>query len=132
MIPFIGPIIAGIIELGKSIGGGIVKNRQIKAQGKVDITKARIAATVTKLEREADMDLEAMKGMQFSWKDEALLLWTLTMLTACFVPWTQPYVKEGFIFLRDSTPHWFGYCVTGMYVAVFGLRTFAGFSAMKK
>jgi len=129
MIPIIGGIIAGVVELGKAIGGGIVKNRQIKAAGKIDITKAKISARVKKLDREADMDLEAMKGMQFSWKDEALLLWTLAMLTACFLPWTQPHVKDGFEFLKDHTPEWFGYCVTGMYVAVFGLRTFAGFKS---
>lgn len=131
MLPFIGAAITGIIEIVKSIGGGMVEKSKIKAQGKIDITQAKIKAKVTKLEKEADMDLEAMKGMAFSWKDEALLLWTLAIVTMCFIPWTQPYVKEGFIFLRDNTPDWFGYCVTGMYVAVFGLRTWAGFKSGK-
>ncbi len=131
MIPFIGAAITGIIEAVKAIGGGIVEKSKIKAAGKVEIQKAKVAAKVTKIEKEAEMDLEAMKGMQFSWKDEALLLWTLAVLTACFIPWTQPYVKAGFIFIKTETPPWFGYCVTGMYVAVFGLRTWAGFSAGK-
>ncbi len=126
MIPFIGPIISGIVALGKTIGGGIVENRKIKSQGKIDISKAKITAKITKLTKEADMDLSAMKGMQFSWKDELLTIWTISVVTACFVPWSQPYIKDGFIFLRDSTPGWFGWCVTGMYAAVFGLRTIKG------
>lgn len=129
MIPFIGPIITGIVEAVKAIGGGMVEKSKIKAQGSVDIQKAKIQAKVTKIEKEADMDLAAMKGMQFSWKDEALLVWTLAVLTACFIPWTQPYVQNGFEFIKTATPPWFGYCVTGMYVAVFGLRTWAGFKA---
>ena len=45
-----------------------------------------------------------------SWKDEFWSLIFIAILTACFLPWTQPYVKEGFVFLDQNTPNWFQIC----------------------
>jgi hypothetical protein len=124
MLPFLIPIVGAI----KAIGGAWMETRKVKAEGKIAIATAKVAATVKKTEQSGEMDIQAMSGMQFSWKDELLTIWTLLILTACFIPGLQESVKDGFIFLDKDTPDWFGWCITGMYVSIFGLRTFKGWN----
>ena len=60
--------------------------------------------------------------MAGSWKDE---FWTIIfggILVACFVPYTQPYVKNGFDFLNSSTPGWFSTCLYICIGSSFGYR----------
>ena len=44
------------------------------------------------------------------------------ILVGCFLPWTQPYVKEGFDFLNANTPSWFANCLYISIGASFGYR----------
>jgi hypothetical protein len=71
-----------------------------------------------------------MKG---SWKDE---FWTLIfggILISCFLPWTQTYVAEGFVFLDNNTPDWFATCLYVCIGSSFGYRFGkAGLAHMKK
>lgn len=77
----------------------------------------------------------AVDQMKNSWKDE---FWTLvfgSILLACFLPWTQPYVEKGFVFLEESTPSWFSTCLILIISASFGIKTVkgaAGFLTKKK
>ena len=57
-----------------------------------------------------------------SWKDEAWTIFFIAVLTACFLPWTQEYVREGFVFLDTSTPDWFANCIYISIDASFGYR----------
>ena len=38
------------------------------------------------------------------------------------MPWTQPYVKEGFVFLQESTPNWFSNMLYIIIGSSFGYR----------
>ncbi len=115
-----------IIEAVKALGGSWMENRKVKAEGKIKITHAKIDARIKRYEAKAAMDLSAQVGMQYSWKDEYWSLVFGTILIACFLPWTQPYVEDGFIFLKASTPDWFSWCIMGIITATFGLRTWQG------
>ena len=44
------------------------------------------------------------------------------VLTCCFLPWTQEYVKEGFIFLDQHTPNWFHNMLYIVIGSSFGYR----------
>jgi hypothetical protein len=124
MLPIIGAIASAV--------GGIFKSwmevRKVKAEGSIKIAAAKVEASVKREEALGQMDVLAMSDMRFSWKDELLTIWTLAVVSMCFIPWTQPYVMDGFKFLEANTPDWFGWCFTGMYVAVFGLRTYKGWN----
>ncbi len=124
-IPLIGGIITGIVELGKTIGGGIIERNKIKTQGKIDIKKAKINMKVKRYEQLGEMDLVAMKGMQFSWKDEYLLILFSIPLIMCFIPPCVPWVTAGFAVLK-TLPAWYQWSITGMVAATFGLRTWRG------
>ena len=57
-----------------------------------------------------------------SWKDEFWSLIFGAILICCFLPWTQPYVKEGFVFLQESTPNWFSNMLYIIIGSSFGYR----------
>ena len=53
------------------------------------------------------MEQRLTDHMGDSIKDEIWTIWFVLVLTGCFLPWTQEYVKNGFIFLDEHTPDWF-------------------------
>jgi len=129
MVPFIGPIIEGVV----SIVDNWQKRKKVVAEGKVKIAQAKVDGEVKRLQTQAESDAEynvvAAEGMKSSWKDE---FWSLVfggILICSFLPWTQPYVKEGFIFMKENTPYWFEYSIMGMIAASFGLK---GWNMWKK
>lgn len=124
-LPIIGGIISVIVELGKTIGGGLVERAKIKTQGKLEIKKAKIDMQVSRYKKLGEMDLEATKGMMFSWKDEYLLVLFTIPLVLAFIPPLVPYVIAGFQILQ-TLPAWYQWAITGMVAATFGLRTWQG------
>ena len=68
------------------------------------------------------MEQNLTNQMAGSWKDE---FWTIIfggILVACFLPWSQPYVAEGFTFLNENTPPWFSTCLYICIGSSFGYR----------
>jgi hypothetical protein len=108
-------IFGGIIGTVKQLGSLWMKKKIAKVEGEIAIQHRIVAG-------EVDYNVWAQKAGMSSWKDEWLTLWTTAAVTLCFLPSTQPYMKEGFLFLKESTPDFFQYCFVGMYVAVFGLK----------
>ena len=110
--------------------GGIFSNWQkrklVKAEGKVRVEEATVEANVKRAQSRIDADITydqtAVEGMRTSWKDELWTIWFIIVLTACFVPEVQVYVKSGFVFLKEDCPEWFTWCVLGSVVASFGLK----------
>ena len=102
-------------------------------QGRVDKAKAETEVKVAKAKAEAKVyETEATSSflneqaltnqMGESWKDEFWSLIFGAILVASFLPWTQPYVKEGFDFLNANTPSWFANCLYISIGASFGYR----------
>lgn len=122
MLPIIGAIVSAVSSIGKSW----LENRKVKAQGKIAISQAKINARVKKEEAKANMDLAAMDGMRYSWKDEYLVILLSVPVILCFIPGLDQYALRGFQILNE-TPDWYRWAVTGMIAASFGLRTWTGF-----
>lgn len=125
MLPILGLIgtaIGAVSEIGKSW----IERKKIKSQGKIEIEKAKVEGTIkriqTSLEGDVRYDLEAAKGMQFSWKDEFLTILIAAPFVACFIPGLQLYVKQGFEILQADTPEWYQWAFLGIIIASFGLK----------
>jgi hypothetical protein len=108
-------IFGGVVEAGKTLGSLWLKNKQTKIEGKIAINTAITQGRI-------DYNVAAQRASEMSWKDEFLTLFTCFIFALCFIPYTQPAMKAGFLFLKDSVPDWFSYCFVGMYVAVYGLK----------
>ena len=75
---------------------------------------------------EIDLELEAIRGAQNSWKDE---LWTIVFVlifAANFVPSLQDTMAVGFANL-ETTPLWVQWGMYASIAASFGIRTVKGF-----
>ena len=119
-------LITGLLSTAGSIFSSWQERKKVKAIGRVELERTKIAGKIqrerTLAASDAQYNVEVARGMQASWKDELFVIVWLSILVGCFIPWTQPYVKEGFVFLKTNTPVWFEWCLMGMVVASFGLK----------
>ena len=99
------------------------KVSKAKAETEVKVARAKAEAKVYETEATSSMLNEQSLTSQMgeSWKDEFWSLIFGAILICCFLPWTQPYVKEGFVFLQESTPNWFS---NMLYIII--VRAFKG------
>ena len=108
-------------------------------EGQVEKSKAKAKATVARAEAEAEVlrvsatheagwEKIMAEASQDSWKDEAWTILFITIIAMCFIPFTQPYVEEGFTAL-SRTPEWFQWAMYASIAASFGIR---GIKGMKK
>jgi hypothetical protein len=112
---------------------GFVETKKAKAESKLVEIKAKTALREKQIAGEISWEASAVDQMKGSWKDE---FWTLIfggILISCFLPWTQTYVAEGFVFLDNNTPDWFATCLYVCIGSSFGYRFGkAGLAHMKK
>ena len=102
-----------------------LSNRQQKSVAKQKLAVAKIEAQVKKVEQTGDWEELAMKASDQSWKDEAWTICFILLIFACFVPALQPYIADGFRFLREDCPDWLSYGILASIAASFGLKSIA-------
>jgi hypothetical protein len=120
------PLIGGLLGAVGDIAGTWVKGKmdEKKALTSIKVAKAKAEATVYEKQATGELDMEKSLTEQMggSWKDEAWTIFFIAVLAGCFIPYTQEAVKEGFIFLDESTPDWFANCIYISISASFGYR----------
>tara|TARA_R100000655_G_scaffold26313_5_gene54237 strand:- start:23826 stop:24236 length:411 start_codon:yes stop_codon:yes gene_type:complete len=119
-------MLSSLISPIASLAGTWLEGRVNKAKAETEVKVARAKAEAKVYETEATssmlMEQNLTSQMAGSWKDE---FWTIIfggILLGCFLPWTQEYVKEGFIFLDEHCPTWFQNCLYISIGASFGYR----------
>lgn len=106
-----------------NVAGKWMEGRQKKAELKAKLEEAKVNAKVRKIEQDGDWEEKAMSASSDSWKDEAWTLTFIALIFACFVPALQPYISEGFRFLREDCPEWLTYGILASIAASFGLKS---------
>ena len=119
-------MLGSLISPIASLAGTWLEGRvnKAKAETEVKVARARAEAKVYETEATSSMlnEQSLTNQMAGSWKDE---FWTINfgaILLGCFIPFTQEYVKEGFIFLNEHCPPWFQNCLYISIGASFGYR----------
>ena len=119
-------MLGSLISPIASLAGTYLEGRVNKAKAETEVKVARAKAEAKVCETEATssmlMEQNLTNQMAGSWKDE---FWTIIfggILVACFLPWSQPYVAEGFTFLNENTPPWFSTCLYICIGSSFGYR----------
>lgn len=110
-----------------NIATTFLKNRAEKAKAKQKLAVAKIEATTKKVQSDANWEEKAMDASANSWKDE---LWTLLfcgIIISCFIPFCQPYLSDGFRFLREDCPDWLSWGILASIGASFGLKSIGQF-----
>ena len=68
---------------------------------------------------------KAMSASDNSWKDEAWTLTFIAIILASFIPALQPYMQQGFVFLKNDCPDWVSYGILASIAVSFGLKGIA-------
>ena len=96
--------------------------------GQEDKAKVKAAEAETKMKiatGEISWEQAAIEASADSWKDEAWTLCFIAIVLGSFVPWLQPYMKQGFENLQ-AAPQWFSWAMYASIAASFGIRTMKG------
>jgi len=117
-----GEIFGGISSLASTWLQGRVE--KAKAESDIKVARAKAEAKVYETEATSSMlnERSLTDQMAGSYKDEFWSLIFGAVLICSFLPWTQPYVKEGFTFLETSTPNWFSNLLYIIIGSSFGYR----------
>lgn len=119
-------MLGSLISPIASLAGTWLQGRvdKAKAETEVKVAKAKAEAKVYQTEATSSfLNEQALTNqMGESWKDEFWSIIFGAILIASFLPFSQPYVKEGFIFLEESTPHWFSNMLYIIIGSSFGYR----------
>ena len=107
--------------------GTYIKGKQEKARLKTEVELTKLQATKTKIEKDGSWDEKAMSACDNSWKDEAWTLTFIAIILASFIPALQPFMKQGFIFLKNDCPDWISYGILASIAGSFGLKSIAQF-----
>ena len=117
----------GVISAVADIAGGYLKGKQEKAVAKQKLEVAKIEAQTTKALQDGEWENEAIKATDNSWKDELWTVFFVLLIGACFVPAAQPYIEDGFRFLREDCPEWLSWGILASIAASFGLKSIGQF-----
>ena len=98
-------------------------NRAEKAVAKQKLAVAKIDAQTKRIEQDGAWELEQARASQDSWKDELWTVFFVLLLSACFYPPAQPYIEDGFRFLREDLPEWLSWSIMASIAASFGLKS---------
>lgn len=115
------PLLTNLASMFSGAVTSWVEVKKIKAQGAIDIERAKLETELKRVSSMEDYDVEAVKGMADSWKDEFLVLVFTFILIGNFIPKVQEYVLIGWEYL-EKAPEWFTYSYVGMVAASFGTR----------
>ena len=120
-------MIAALIPALSNLVSGYMSNAAEKSQAKQKLAVAKIEAQVTKVTQDGDWEETAMKASDSSWKDEAWTIAFIILIAACMWPDAQPYIKQGFIVLKEDCPEFISWGILASIGASFGLKSIGAF-----
>ena len=112
-----------ILNIVGSLAGTWLEGRQEKSKAKQKLAITKIEAQAKRFEQDGNWDEKAMDASDNSWKDEAWTVCFILLILACFIPALQPYISDGFRFLREDCPDWLSYGILASIAASFGLKS---------
>tara|TARA_X000001316_G_C917137_1_gene31373 strand:+ start:667 stop:1038 length:372 start_codon:yes stop_codon:yes gene_type:complete len=118
-----GSIFSGITNLA----GTWLKGKQEKAQLKTKIELTKLKSIEKKIEQDGNWEELQANASADSWKDELWTVCFVIIIFACFVPALQPYIENGFKFLREDCPEWLSWGILASIGASFGLKSISKF-----
>ena len=109
------------------LAGGYLNNKKEKAVAKQKLEVAKIEAKVTKVQQDGDWEEAAIKATDSSWKDEAWTIAFILLIAGCMWPDAQPYIRQGFIVLKEDCPEFISWGILASIGASFGLKSIGAF-----
>lgn len=100
---------------------------EIEAEADIKVAKANAVIENASKRLDADINWELMSIRNSGWKDEYLTVLITASLLMVFLPWTQPYMFDGFTALA-AAPVWYQSTVIVVVGSAFGVRVWTNFT----
>ena len=117
MIPFIGPVISGVLGIGKTY----LKN-------KAEVAKAKHVRKLTSIEGDQAWEIEQAKNQSGSWKDEFALVVIISPFIAMFLAAVfgntemVNRIGDAFIILKTDVPGEYWYLLGVAFASTFAIK----------
>ena len=92
-------------------------------KNKAEEAQAKHQAKLSVIQNDANWEQTMADATKDSWKDELWTIFFVALLSACFYPPAQPYIEDGFRFLREDLPEWLSWSIMASIAASFGLKS---------
>ena len=100
--------------------------QKVKEEGELLLKRATYASRAKQREMEirqtGNYDMLAQRQKRYTIADEIIIIFFQGIIIMAFLPWTQPYVSEGFRVLKNEIPVWFVIIYVGIVASTMGLR----------
>ena len=124
-------MIQALIPIVGNLAGSWLQGKadEKKATSEAKVAKAKAEAEVMKVAatHEAGWEKIMAKSSDNSWKDEAWTIAFILLIAACMWPDAQPYIKQGFIVLKEDCPEFISWGILASIGASFGLKSIGAF-----
>ena len=113
-------------SVAPEVAGYYRDKQKLKHERKLEVLRGKIEYEKAKSHRAAmsegyDADWEIAQIKNSGWKDEFTLLILSIPMIGVFIPYTAPYMHEGFAAL-ETTPDWYRWLIIMIYAATWGIR----------
>tara|TARA_R110000850_G_scaffold259666_1_gene386821 strand:+ start:81 stop:548 length:468 start_codon:yes stop_codon:yes gene_type:complete len=117
MLPFIGPVISGVLGIGKTY-----------LNNKAEVAKAKHVRQLTSIEGDQTWEIEQAKNQAGSWKDEFALVVIISPFIAMFLasvfnePEMVARIGEAFVILKMHVPEEYWYLLGVAFASTFAIK----------
>jgi len=118
-------------EIMIAVAKGEVEVKLARLKSKIAIAEAKSTMAINKANAEHDWENIVASQMAQTWKDEYLTLFYTIIFAGLFLPFTRPFIQEGFD-AAGQLPQWYIWTLTAITGATFGLRAFTKLSNVQK
>ena len=116
----------------------VVKSYQARKTAKLTnelaIASAVTTAKIERISTQQAMDFKwedtALKNS--GWKDEAVLIVILSPMVGCFIPWLQPFIREGFVIMQETLPEYWIHAFYSTIAVSYGLKKWTNIKQLMK
>ena len=117
MIPFIGPVISGVLGIGKTY-----------LNNKAEVAKAKHVRKLTSIEGDQSWEIEQAKNQSGSWKDEFALVVIISPFIAMFLAAVfgntemVNRIGDAFIIIKTDVPGEYWYLLGVAFASTFAIK----------
>ena len=114
--------ISGYFQNKSEVSKAKANLKSVEIEAKTNIAKQVADSKLSSDRLISEWENKAVENLNFSWRDEFVTLVVLVPAILVFVPYFQPYVKNGFIILTNL-PDWYVNLIYITVCAGLGLRS---------
>jgi len=130
-LPIVGDLLGGYLERRHERKMADIHRRreETKAKAEVRLEKERAKIAIEKERQSADIQWATKAQDNAGWRDDAITVWFLVLLTAHFIPGSGPYILEGWRNF-NLMPEWMAVVMAIVLTAAFGVNAFKNYRTL--